>query len=96
MAQGVAHPASVTTMGSFRGWERCYWCPYWVEDPYIIDWIGRPLCNWCFDWHIGHNGGPYEPTAAQRTEKRLRRFFPTLPKGVNASIAEFLRHWREP
>ena len=42
-------------MGSFgRGsWLPCYWCGYWVENPYLIDWIGKPLCNLCFEWHMG-------------------------------------------
>ena len=69
---------------------------YWVEDPCIIDWIGRPLCNLCFDLHIEHDGGPYEPTAAQGTEGRRGRFFPTLPRVANASIAVFLHPRLEP
>ena len=42
-------------MGSFgQGvWIQCYWCPWEVENPYIIDWIGRPLCVLCEDWHLG-------------------------------------------
>ena len=40
-------------MGSFGCWVRCYWCEYWVYDPYIIDWIGHPLCDLCSDWHLG-------------------------------------------
>ena len=86
-----------SVMGSFgRGvWLQCYWCDYWVEDPYIIDWIGRPLCNWCFDWHVA-GGGPYEPTSLQRSSNRLRYFWRNLPETVYESIAWFLRYWHEP
>ena len=71
-------------------WVKCYWCDYWVEDPYIIDWIGRPLCDLCFDWHMGWGqfqcladtnaepwrGGPYEPCATTRTVYLLQRLRP--------------------
>ena len=42
-------------MGSFGNdeWVKCYWCDSWVNDPYIIDWIGEPLCDLCVDWHMG-------------------------------------------
>ena len=81
----------------WRGWTQCYWCPYWVYNPYIIDWIGRPLCNWCFDWHIGNDGGPYEPNARQRTALRLRIMFENkLPNTACDTIADMLRDWHEP
>ena len=37
----------VPNMGSL-GWVQCYWCPYWVHKPHVIeglDW--RALCGWC-------------------------------------------------
>ena len=39
-------------MGSL-GWTQCYWCDYWVNGAYIIDWIANPLCDLCSDWHLG-------------------------------------------
>ena len=33
-------------MGSM-GWVRCYWCPYWVYNPYLVDQYPVPLCDWC-------------------------------------------------
>ena len=85
-------------MGSFGEgvWVKCYWCDSWVENPYIIDWIGRPLCDRCFHRHIGTGGGPYQPTALQRSENRLRRFWPKLQKTVCEIIALLLRAWHEP
>ena len=86
-------------------WVRCYWCEYWVYNPYIIDWIGRPLCDWCFDWHIEYGGGPYEPTAKQRTSSRLQIMFARvavgqrgdqLPATAFDKIADMLREWHEP
>ena len=41
-------------MGSL-GWTQCYWCDYWVNNPYILDWIGHALCDLCMDWHLGQN-----------------------------------------
>ena len=38
-------------------WVQCYWCNYWVQDPYIMDHIGYGLCDLCFDWHLG--GGQF-------------------------------------
>ena len=40
-------------MGSFGCYVRCAWCDWWAWDPYIIDWIGKPLCDLCFAWHLG-------------------------------------------
>ena len=51
-------------MGSMC-WVQCYWCDYWVWDPYIIDYIGRPLCNLCFDWHLGIDGFEAERLAVE-------------------------------
>ena len=80
-------------MGSFgRGsYVTCYWCDYWVHDPYIIDRIGKPLCDLCFDWHMGWGrfqslaaqygeehwcGGPYEPCETTRNISLLQRLRP--------------------
>ena len=38
---------------------------------YIIDWIGRPLCDRCFDWHTDFDGGPYQPDAIVRAERHI-------------------------
>ena len=91
-------------MGS-AGWVRCYWCEYWVYNPYIIDWVGHPLCDWCYDWHVYYDGGPYEPTARQRTASRLQLLFAhvavgqrgeQLPASSFDNIAAMLREWHEP
>ena len=82
-------------MGSM-GWARCYWCEYWVENPYIIDWIGEPLCDWCFDWHLDYGGGPYEPSAVNRLAALVRRNWPQLPKEACALISECLVEWHVP
>ena len=80
-------------MGSFGNgvWVECYWCDYWVENPYIIDWIGHPLCDLCVEWHMGEGrferdaaqlgrehwrGGPYEPCATTRYMSLLPRLRP--------------------
>ena len=85
-------------MGSL-GWTQCYWCPYWVYDPHILDWIGRPLCNACWDWHFGYDhgmmGGPYEPTARQRAATLLTRWLP-IDDVACETISEFLIEWHEP
>ena len=79
------------------GWASCYWCHYWTYNPYIINWIGRPLCDNCFDWHLGWFGGPYEPTGTQRATRLIGRWFPQLQaEEVIANVAEFLLEWHEP
>ena len=38
-----------TSMGSLD-WARCYWCDYWVRNPYMYDWPWGdygPMCEWC-------------------------------------------------
>ena len=82
-------------MGSM-GWTMCYWCPYWVENPYIIDGIGYPLCNMCFDWCVDEGGGPPEPSATTRCATRLNYLFPQLPDSANLLIASNLIVWHEP
>ena len=74
----------------------CYWCGYWVYNPYIIEYIDRPLCNWCFDWHTDFDGGPYEPTAQQRCCVVVARWFPGLPPDACSLIAEGLCSPYEP
>ena len=41
-------------------YEQCYWCEYWTKavnayNIYLEDWVDppRPLCDWCFNWHMG-------------------------------------------
>ena len=64
---------------------------------YIIDWIGRPLCQYCSDWHL-EGGGPWEPTAITRSEAWLYRSFShrRLDNGSCRLIAEFLHSMWEP
>ena len=75
-------------------WLQCYWCDYWVENPHNIARSGCPLCDWCYDWY-GAGGGPYEPTALQRSEKWLKRFWRNLPEILCRIIASFLCDWVE-
>ena len=64
---------------------------------YIIDWIGRPLCDWCFDWHCDSDGGPYQPDAITRASDHITRvlFFP-VPHALVRRVAEYLHAWHEP
>ena len=78
--------------GATLGWRQCYWCGWWQEDMIIIDWIGAPLCDWCFDWHIV-GGRPYRPDARDRMEASINanRILPqSLPRGLTGSVASFL------
>ena len=86
-------------MGSFgKGTSiQCYWCDYWVENPYILDWIGHAICKRCLERHLKTGGGPYEPTALQREKTKFRRLLKTrLPDTVSDLIASFLRGRYEP
>ena len=98
-------------MGSFGCWVECYWCGYWVYDPYILDWIGAPLCDWCYEWELEDEaGGPYEPSARTRWDMLLLQLRPLAEPGqkqellnglllcepVRAQICEFLCEWHEP
>ena len=76
-------------MGTLE-WVRCYWCNRWAYGPYVVDWIGAPLCDRCYDWHVENDGGPYEPSALTRCTTSVRNFFPTLPEAVARCIAEHL------
>ena len=88
-------------MGSFgtRVWRTCYWCNYWVQDPFIIDWIGRPLCNLCVDWHMGWgrfqtlNGSM--PSNAAEWERSIRSRGPFWPSARDRNI-KFLLLLRPP
>ena len=107
--QGPAHTlqafclARVHTMGSFgpNHWFKCYWCEWWQQsDVYIIDWIGHPLCDRCFDWHVHHQSGPYLPSSIDRAENHLTvvlfRHVAEFPSILIRRVAEFLREWHEP
>ena len=88
-------------MGSFgdNHWSQCYWCDYWTRgNIYIIDWVGKPLCNQCFDWHTDEDGGPYQPNAITRAEKHITSILRTkkLPDTVANQVAMFLHSWHEP
>ena len=79
------------------GWTRCYWCPGWVFNPYIIDWIGRPLCDVCFDRHDEglDNNEPPRPNARCHRANVVVKVLPQLrgDQEVARLIAEFLE-WR--
>ena len=76
---------------------KCYWCEYWVYDPYIIDWIGQPLCNMCFDWLVDEGGGPYEPTRRTRCSRWLLVQIPRFRSAdITAKVASFLVGALEP
>ena len=79
-------------MGSL-GWVRCYWCPRWVHDPYIIDCIGKPLCVRCYDRATDEGLGPYWPSASDRLAAVLRQKF---DPAVAEQIAAFATHWAQP
>ena len=89
-------------MGSLD-WAQCHWCPYWVYDPYIIDWIRAPLCNLCYDYHLGLDafqylrdedpewyGLPYEPSALTRCAARLSYSFCSCNVVIFTVMAQFL------
>ena len=76
-------------MGSM-GWTKCYWCDYWVYNPYLIDGVDVPFCDWCFDWFL-EGGGPYRPHARDRCYQRLESLSKTRrwPAEVISNITEF-------
>ena len=84
-------------MGSM-GWAKCYWCEYWNYNPYIIDGVGEPFCDWCFDWFLD-GGGPYRPHARDRCYQRLESLSKETrnwPADVIWNITEFAFDWIEP
>ena len=83
-------------------WAQCHWCPYWVYDPYIIDWIGAPLCNLCYDYHLGLGsfqslkdedpewyGLPYDPSALTRCAAWLSYSFCSSNVAIFTQMAYF-------
>ena len=80
-------------MGSFGTWVpvQCYWCERWAWDPYIIDWIGHPLCDDCMDWHEVF-GVPPRPNAADHRTNVLVALIRPLNGDPDLArrIAEFL------
>ena len=46
----------LASMGSLD-WERCAYCVWWVEWPYLDD-DGCALCPWCFDFLVDDGGVP--------------------------------------
>ena len=81
-------------MGSL-GWCKCYWCEYWVHNPYLPDGFEVPLCNWCLDWLLA-GGGPYEPCARTRAAHRIQLWFPDLDNLTCAAIACYVVPWGAP
>ena len=79
------------------GWVRCYWCPGSAFNPYIIDWIGRPLCDRCFDRHYEDldDNQPPRPNARDHRTSALLIVLPQLQGNIQVArnIAEFLE-WR--
>ena len=97
----VPSPTSLDLMGGLE-WAQCHWCPYWVYDPYIIDWIGAPLCNLCYDYHLGLGsfqslkdedpewyGLPYDPTALTRCAAWLSYSFCSSNVAIFTQMAYF-------
>ena len=81
-------------MGSL-GWFQCYWCQWWQEGGYIIDWIGYPLCDRCFDWYVKQDGGPWRPDGRDKAANHIKD---VLGLKTNAArlVAEFLVPWHAP
>ena len=81
-------------MGSM-GWAKCYWCSYWVYNPYLIDWFPVPLCTMCLDWYVD-GGGPYKPTAIDRSAQYLQKILMPHAPEVMFIVASFLHDPTEP
>ena len=86
-------------MGSL-GWTQCFWCEAWTLDPYIIDWIGKVLCDRCFDNHTDcvNDGYPPNPNAVDHRANALFVVLPPLRDcgwEVTRNVASFLESpWR--
>ena len=39
-------------------WRRCYYCTYFVHNPYLHDPDGRAFCDWCFGYLCVDDGIP--------------------------------------
>ena len=86
-------------MGSL-GWKPCYWCAWWVYNPYLLDCVdGQPLCDLCFDWCLD-GGEPYEPRqAVLHMAHKIRTVLRDVFDGadhVYYVISDFLVAWYEP
>ena len=90
------------TMGSFSAdyMCECYWCEEWVHVDYILDWIGRPLCDACYDMHLDERGDgvPPHPNAVDHRAVALLVVLPPLAAcGLDTAVlvASFLEcPWR--
>ena len=95
--------SGVARLGSFgpNEWLKCFWCDYWQRGN-MARLPGGPLCNQCFDWHVGQGGGPYRPDAIDRAENHLAFVLRpiivrlTLPEEPVRLLAEFLRSRWQP
>ena len=78
-------------MGSFACYVECYWCERWAWDPYIIDCIGRSLCDACAD-HWEWFGVPPRPNAVDHRTNMLMVLARPLSgdRDLARRIAEFL------
>ena len=74
---------------------RCYWCDVWAQNPVIIDWTGRPLCNSCYGRYVD-GVGPYKPSALQRIARQVYCVSWMWSASLCQEIASFLHAWHEP
>ena len=77
------------------GRRECDWCEGWVWDHYIIDWVGEPLCDPCFDRHYDgvDDGEPPRPNAVDHRANTLLVLLPPLHAcgfEVTRHVASFL------
>ena len=80
-------------MGSFGGYVKCYWCAYHAWNPYIIDWIGAPLCDWCFDWHLGQGYYAQHPAVLATTWTEEAWFGGPYEPAAVTRAARLLHKW---
>ena len=66
-------------MGSM-GWAQCFWCPRWIYNPHILDWIEEVLCYKCYWNHLDrvNDGFPPRPNAIDHKAKALEIILPPL------------------
>ena len=86
---------------------RCYWCGYWCDcewDPYVeervdryrcIDWIGRPLCEYCEDWHLGEGIYAEHPQVLAADSAGLDWFGEPYEPTAITRAALLLQRWFE-
>ena len=79
------------------GWVQCFWCDYWVHDPYLLDTYPAPFCDWCFRWYMA-GGGPYQPDARARRTYTLNQIFRShnIEESAIEHVARFLHPFEEP